>query len=206
MKKLIGKWILKLTGWKHNVPDEYKIKKGVMVGAPHTSNWDILYSLAGMWAAEYRPKFFIKKEWTEKPLIGAFIKWLGGIPVDRSKRNNLVDYSAELLQKEDELILLVPVEGTRSRVKEWKKGFYHIARKADMPVILAYLDYKKKEAGVGKIMRLSGDFEKDMEEIEAFYKNITAKYPDKYNPKIFIRSAEKQSQKPHEPSSETTKE
>jgi len=196
MKKFIGKWILKLTGWKLNVPEEYRIKKGVMVGAPHTSNWDILYTLAGMWAAEYRPKFFIKKEWMDKPVIGQIIKWLGGIPVDRSKRNNLVDYSVELLKKEKELILLVPVEGTRSRVKEWKKGFYHIARKADMPVILAYLDYGKKEAGVGKIMHLTGDFEKDMEQIEEFYKDVTAKYPEKYNPKIFIRSWEKEQTKP----------
>ncbi|NPA42525.1 MAG: glycerol acyltransferase [Chlorobi bacterium] len=193
MKKLIGRLILKLAGWKLRVPPEYRIKKGVMVGAPHTSNWDILYTLAGMWAAEYRPKFFIKKEWIDKPVIGAVLKWLGGIPVDRSKRNNLVEHSVELLRQSDELILLVPAEGTRSRVKEWKKGFYHIARKANLPVILAYLDYKKKEAGVGKIMHLTGDFYKDMEEIEAFYKNVTPKYPEKYNPKIFIRPHEKSS-------------
>ena len=192
MKKIIGKFILKLFGWGHRVPEEFRIRKGVMIGAPHTSNWDMLFSLAGMWAAEYRPKFFIKKEWTDKPLIGGFIKWLGGIGVDRSKRNNLVEHSVKMLNKHDRLILLVPAEGTRSRVKAWKKGFYHIARQADLPVILAYLDYKKKEAGVGKIMYLSGDFEKDMTEIENFYKNITAKYPEKYNPRIFIRSRRKE--------------
>jgi 1-acyl-sn-glycerol-3-phosphate acyltransferase len=192
MKKFIGKLILKLFGWKHNVPQEFRIKKGVMIGAPHTSNWDMLFSLAGMWAAEYRPKFFIKNDWTDHPLVGWLIRWLGGIGVDRNKRNRLVEYSVEMLNKEKELILLVPAEGTRSRVKQWKKGFYYIARQAKLPVILAYLDYKKKEAGVGKIIELTGDFEKDMTEIENFYKNITAKYPEKYNPQIFLRSKRKE--------------
>ncbi len=190
MKKFIGKLILKLFGWRHKVPEEYRISKGVMIGAPHTSNWDIVFSLAGMWAAGYRPKFFIKKEWIDNPFVGWLIKWLGGIPVDRSKRNNLVDHSVEMLNSADKLILLVPVEGTRKRVKAWKKGFYYIALRSGLPVILAYLDYKKKEAGVGKIMKLSGDFEKDMLEIEEFYKHITAKYPEKYNPKIFLREKE----------------
>ncbi len=187
MKKTIGKGILKLFGWKLNVPQAYRIKKGVMIGAPHTSNWDIVFSLAGMWAAGYRPRFFIKKEWIDKPVIGAFIRWLGGIPVDRTKRNNLVQHSVEMLRTSDELMLLVPVEGTRSRVPEWKKGFYHIALQAGVPVVLAYLDYKKKEAGVGGVVELTGNFEEDMIRIENFYKNISAKYPEKYNPQIFIR-------------------
>lgn len=190
MKKKVGKWILRLAGWKHRVPQEFRIDKGVMIGAPHTSNWDILYSLAGMWAAGYRPRFFIKKEWTDNFFVGWLIRWLGGIGVDRKKHNNLVNYSVELLKNSDKLVLLVPVEGTRSRVEEWKKGFYHIARKADLPVILAYLDYGKKEAGVGDIIRLSGDFERDMSRIEDFYRNVTAKYPEKYNPVIFKRKTD----------------
>ena len=191
MKKKIGKGILKLLGWKHKVPETYKVSKAVMIGAPHTSNWDILYSLAGMWAAGYRPKFFIKKEWIEKPLIGGIIRWLGGIPVDRTKRNNLVQHSVDMLHKEKELVLLVPAEGTRKRVDAWKKGFYYIALQSGLPLLLAYLDYGKKEAGVGKMMYVSGDYEKDMEEIENFYKNITAKHPENYNPKIFKRQGEK---------------
>ncbi|NPA45620.1 MAG: glycerol acyltransferase [Chlorobi bacterium] len=190
MKEKIGKWILKLLGWKHQVPEVFKVKRAVMIGAPHTSNWDILYSLAGMWAAGYRPKFFIKKEWIDKPLIGSIIKWLGGIPVDRSKRNNLVQHSVDMLRKADELVLLVPVEGTRKRVDAWKKGFYYIALESELPLLLAYLDYKKKEAGVGRMIYLSGDFEKDMLEIENFYKNITAKHPENFNPHIFHRSNE----------------
>jgi 1-acyl-sn-glycerol-3-phosphate acyltransferase len=191
MKKFIGKTILKLSGWKLNVPDNFRVSKGVMIGAPHTSNWDIVYSLAGMWAAGYRPKFFIKKEWTEHFLLGPLIKWLGGIGVDRGKRNNLVDHSVEMLKNTDKLVLLVPAEGTRSRVNKWKKGFYYIALKSGLPIIAAYLDYKKKEAGVAALFRPTGNFEKDMEEIENVYKNITPKYPEKFNPRIFIRSKDK---------------
>ena len=192
MKEKIGKGILKLLGWKHRVPEAYKVKKAVMIGAPHTSNWDILYSLAGMWAAGYRPKFFIKKEWIDKPVIGRIIKWLGGIPVDRSKRNNLVQHSVDMLKQADELVLLVPAEGTRKRVDAWKKGFYYIALESGLPLLLAYLDYGKKEAGVGRMMYVSGDFEKDMAEIEDFYKDIIAKHPENYNPKIFKRAGEKE--------------
>ena len=191
MKKFIGKSILKLLGWKHNVPDRFRVPKAVMIGAPHTSNWDILYSLAGMWAAGYRPRFFIKSEWSDHPLVGWLIRWLGGIGVDRSKRNRLTDHAIEMLHRADELVLLVPVEGTRKRVDAWKKGFYHIARGAGLPVLLAYLDYGRKEAGVGDMIYLSGDFEADMERIEKFYAGITAKYPENYNPRIFIRKDDK---------------
>lgn len=190
MKQKIGKAILKLLGWKHRVPEEFKVKKAVMIGAPHTSNWDILYSIAGMWAAGYTPKFFIKKEWIDKPVIGGFLKWLGGIPVDRGKRNNLVQHSVDMLKQADELVLLVPVEGTRKRVNAWKKGFYYIALESGLPLLLAYLDYGKKEAGVGRMMYVSGDFEKDMTEIEDFYKDVTAKHPENYNPRIFKRTGE----------------
>ena len=187
MKKFIGKLILKIFGWKLNVPQKFRIEKGVMVGAPHTSNWDALFSLAGMWASGFRPKFFIKKEWIDKPVIGPILKWLGGIPVDRKKRNNLVEYSVQLLKNTDKLMLLVPAEGTRSRVEKWKKGFYYIALQAGVPVLLAYLDYRKKEAGVGNVIKLTGNFHDDMLKIENFYKNIHAKYPEKYNPRIFLR-------------------
>ena len=92
-----------------------------------------------------------------------------------------------MLNSEKELLLLVPAEGTRSAVDKWKLGFYHIAKEAGLPILLSYLDYAKKEAGVGKMVYPSDDFEKDMLEIENFYKNITPKHPEKYNKQIFIR-------------------
>jgi 1-acyl-sn-glycerol-3-phosphate acyltransferase len=184
MKKLLGRFVLFITGWKSSYPEEYKVKKCVMLAAPHTSNWDLLFAMAVYWKEGIHNRFFIKNMYT-KGFFGFFFKWLGAIGVDRSKNNNLVDYATELFGNYDELVLMVPAEGTRKKVEKWKTGFYHIATKANVPVALGFLDYKKKLAGVGDLITLSGDFEKDMTVIQDFYKNIAAKHPELYNEKIF---------------------
>jgi len=190
MKKAIAKFVNFITGWHVKVPEEYRLKKAVMIAAPHTSNWDLIHALPGLWLGGYRPKFFIKDDFKKIPIINFLLKWVGAIWVNRSKKNNLIQHSVDMLNKEKELILLVPAEGTRSAVPRWKLGFYHIAKEAGLPILLSYLDYAKKEAGVGKIVYPSDNFEKDMLEIENFYKNITPAHPEKYNPKIFIRKKE----------------
>ncbi len=187
MKKALAKFVNFITGWRVNVPEEFRIKKAVMIAAPHTSNWDLLYAMAGLWYVGYRPRFFIKDDFKKVPVLNWILKWLGAIWVNRKKHNNLIKHSVNMLNKEKELILLVPAEGTRSAVDQWHLGFYHIAKQSGLPVLLAYLDYAKKEAGVGKMLYPGDDFEKDMLEIENFYKNITAKYPEKYNKRIFKR-------------------
>ena len=187
MKKALAKFVNFITGWHVNVPEEFRLKKAVMIAAPHTSNWDLIHALPGLWLGGYRPKFFIKDDFRKVPIVNWLLKWVGAIWVNRKKNNNLINHSAQLLQQEKELILLVPAEGTRSAVKSWKLGFYHIAKKSNLPILLSYLDYDKKEAGVGKIVYPSDDFEKDMLVIEDFYKHITPKHPDKYNKQIFIR-------------------
>jgi len=191
MKKLLAKFVNFITGWHVNVPEEYRLKKAVMIAAPHTSNWDLIHALPGLWLGGYRPRFFIKDDFKKIPIVNWLLKWVGAIWVNRKKNNNLIKHSVDMLNKENELILLVPAEGTRSAVPQWKLGFYHIAKQAGMPILLSYLDYAQKEAGVGKIVYPSDDFEKDMLEIENFYKNITPKYPEKYNRKIFIRKNDK---------------
>ncbi len=188
MKKFIANLVNFLTGWHVNVPEEYRIKKAVMIAAPHTSNWDLIHALPGLWLGGYRPKFFIKDDFKKVPLINWLLKWVGAIWVNRKKNNNLIKHSVEMLNREKELILLVPAEGTRSAVPQWKMGFYHIAEQAGLPILLSYLDYDKKEAGVGKIVHLTGDKEKDLLEIENFYKTIVPKHPEKYNKQIFIRN------------------
>ncbi len=186
MKKNIAKIMQFFSGWKINIPEEYRLKKAVMIAAPHTSNWDLVHAMPGLWLGGYNPKYFIKDSFKKVPVVGWFLKWIGALWVNRSKNNNLIKLSVKMLQEEDELLLLVPAEGTRSFVKKWKLGFYHIAKEANLPILLSYLDYQKKEAGVGKIIYIS-DFEKDMKKIEDFYKNITPKHPKKYNPIIFER-------------------
>ncbi len=184
MKRLIAKFVLFVSGWKPAYQERFKVRKSVMLAAPHTSNWDIVYALAVYWLEGIDAKFLIKDDYT-KGLFGFFFKWLGAIGVNRKKNNNLVDYSVTLFNSRETLILMVPAEGTRRRVEKWKTGFYHIARNAGVPVSFGYLDYQKKVAGVGQLYELSGEFEKDMQVIENFYATITAKHPEYYNKKIF---------------------
>ena len=184
MKKLIAKFVLFTSGWKADYNQKFKAPKSVMLAAPHTSNWDIVYALAVYWLEGIDAKFLIKNNYT-KGFFGFFFKWLGAIGVDRNKNNNLVEYSIHLFNESDKLILMVPAEGTRKRVDKWKTGFYHIAKNANVPVSFGFLDYKNKIAGVGNTYNLTGDFEKDMQVIEDFYATIEGKHPELYNKKIF---------------------
>ncbi len=184
MKWLIAKFLFFITGWKAKYPSEFKVSKSVMLAAPHTSNWDIVFALGVYWIEGIDAKFLIKNSYTNS-FFGFFFKWLGAIGVDRTKHNNLVDYSVELLNNSKKLILMVPAEGSRRRVEKWKKGFYHIASKAKVPVSFGYLDYANKIAGVGDVYELKGIFETDMQYIQDFYKTIEGKHPELYNKKIF---------------------
>ena len=101
------------------------------------------------------------------------MKWLGGIPINRSASHNMVNETIRQYAENDELIVLIPPEGTRSKVKQWKSGFYYIANNANVPILLGYVDAGKREAGFADFYTPSGDFEKDMAEIRAFYANKT---------------------------------
>ena len=103
----------------------------------------------------------------------------GGIPVDRSKHTNMVDAMVKMFEQHEELILMIPAEGTRSYVKEWKSGFYHTAMGAKVPIVMGYLDYGKKVAGFGDVFHPTGDYQKDLNEIQNFYRQFTAKHPEK---------------------------
>ncbi|MCK0131255.1 1-acyl-sn-glycerol-3-phosphate acyltransferase [Flavobacteriaceae bacterium F08102] len=184
MKKIIGTLVLWITGWKAEYPAENFVLKTVMLAAPHTSNWDLLYALAVYWKKGIKARFLIKNNYT-KGIHGYFFRWLGAIGVNREKNTNMVDFAVNLFNTSDTLVLMVPPEGTRKRVDQWKTGFYHIAIHAKVPVSLGFLDYKKKIAGVGGVIYLSGNFNHDMKIIEDFYKTKTGKYPANYNPKIY---------------------
>lgn len=175
--KLIAKLIFFLTSWKviGTVPKE---KKFVMVAAPHTSNWDFLYARAAFYIMGVPLKYTIKKELFFFPL-GWILRVLGGIPIDRSQKSNMVKNMTALFDQYDELAILVTPEGTRSYSKEWKKGFYYVAQGAKVPICLGYLDYAKKHAGIGPLIHPSGNYDDDLETIQSFYKKITAKYPEK---------------------------
>ncbi len=184
MKKFIANFIFFISGWKSKYETEYSTERCVMIAAPHTSNWDFLFAICVYWKHGVEAKFFIKDTYT-KGFVGYFFNKLGAIGVARGKKNNLVEFAVNLYNTNDKLVLLVPAEATRKRVGKWKKGFYVIAKKANVPVALGYLDYKKKIAGVGGLIHLSDSFEEDMQKIQYFYKNISAKYPENYNKKIY---------------------
>lgn len=149
-----------------------------MVAAPHTSNWDLLYARAAFYIMGVPLRYTIKKELFFFPL-GNLLRALGGIPIDRKNNRNMVQKMVELYNNYDQLCILITPEGTRSYSPEWKKGFYHVANEAKVPIVLGYLDYAKKHAGVSQIFTPTGDYEKDLEEIKAFYRTVTPKYPEK---------------------------
>lgn len=184
IKYRIARLVFWLTGWSLDAPKALiaQAKNSVMIAAPHTSNWDLLYALGAFWLMRLPVKFFIKDFYTSWYFFG-FFKWLGGIGVDRSKRSNLVQTAVDALNSDPELIILVPAEGTRKRVDKWKTGFYHIAQQAGRPISLGFLDYERKVAGIVKVLP-AGDKEATFDAIQAVYAPIKGKYPELYNTRI----------------------
>ncbi|SFC53006.1 1-acyl-sn-glycerol-3-phosphate acyltransferases [Flexibacter flexilis DSM 6793] len=177
MMKLIARFYFWLTGWKTGQRVPKDLKKMVLIAAPHTSNWDLPIALSALYIMDVRVNFLIKKEWL-KPPMGWLIKALGGIGVDRSKRTNMVEAMVQTFKEAERMIMIIPPEGTRGYVKEWKSGFYHVAQQAGVPVIMGYLDYKKKVAGVSDPFYTTGNYEADLKQIQDFYRGITPKYPE----------------------------
>jgi len=167
-----------ITGWRLGTRVAPGVKKSIMIAAPHTSNWDFMFARAAFFLMDVDVKLTIKKEWTSIPLLGRLVQSLGGIAVDRSKNNSLVDGMVRLFEIHDELVILITPEGTRKYQPKWRKGFYHAAVQAGVPIQLGYLDYKNKEAGVGPCIYPTGDYEADLETIKAFYRTKPGRFPD----------------------------
>lgn len=192
MKNLIfriwGKSILRLWGWKVKAVQAELPQKCVVVAAPHTSNFDFLIARSAFEILEMPVRFTIKKEWMGFPL-GWLLRALGAIAIDKSVRNgekkgSSVEAMAALFDSHEKLAILVTPEGTRSLRTEWRTGFYHVARQAGVPLVLGYLDYKKKEAGIGKIFFPGNDMEADMAMIMKFYSGVRARFPENFSTDI----------------------
>jgi 1-acyl-sn-glycerol-3-phosphate acyltransferase len=180
--RLLSKFIFWITGWKTAVKDSPEVKRCVLIAAPHTSNWDFLYARCALYILRIKVKFLIKNDYFFFPL-GGILRAMGAIPVDRSKaKGNKVQALIDLFDQHKELVTMIPAEGTRSLVKEFRKGFYHVANGAKVPIALGYLDYKKKIAGIGPLFYPTGDIEKDLQKIYAFYRTINARYPENAMP------------------------
>jgi 1-acyl-sn-glycerol-3-phosphate acyltransferase len=179
-RKLLSYWmgrlLLRLFGWKIQ-GEAPSYKKFILIAAPHTSNWDLPFMFATAYAMGVRISWLGNHPMFNPPW-GWFMRKLGGIPVDRRTHQSLVIKMAEKFKSSDYLVLAVSPEGSRGKVAVWKSGFYHIASQSGVPIGLGYLDYDRKLCGIGTFIIPSGNVNKDMNTIRAFYQNIRGKYPD----------------------------
>ena len=177
MLKNFSKFILNLVGWHVDVimPEE---KKFIMIGAPHTTNWDLPLGLLCFWSVQIKITWVAKKQLFFGPL-NYFFRKLGGIPVDRSIHTGFIKQIANQFDEHEEMIIGLTPEGTRSRSEYWKTGFYYIAQEANIPICLAYVDFPSRTIGFGKMLYPSGDIEKDFEIIKTFYQDKRGKFPEK---------------------------
>ncbi|RMF01586.1 MAG: acyltransferase [Chloroflexi bacterium] len=171
-----GKLWLWAFGWTvtGTLPNHNKY---VLIGAPHTSNWDFLFMLAFAAVLRLRVSWMGKDSLFKRP-FGGIMRRLGGIPIDRSRSSGMVQGIAQRFAESDRLVLLITVSGTRKKGDYWKSGFYWIAHTAQVPIVCAYLDYEKKEGGLGPTINPTGDVAADMNRIREFYTGIQGKYPE----------------------------
>lgn len=172
---------LKLTGWQVKGALPPGAEKSVLIAAPHTSNWDLPYTLMVAFALRLTPYWMGKAQIFRFPFRGLMM-WLGGLPVDRSQANNLVAASVTAIGAANgPLQLIVPPEGTRGKTRFWKTGFYYIAQGAQVPIVMAYLDYAKKTGGLGPVFQPTGNIDADMASIKAFYAPFKGKNADQFH-------------------------
>jgi 1-acyl-sn-glycerol-3-phosphate acyltransferase len=178
--RLFSLAFLRLTGWKVEGSLPAGTPKCVLIAAPHTSNWDLPYTLMVAYVLRLNIYWMGKASIFRFP-FGGLMRWLGGIAVDRSRSSNLVSASAAAITQADgPLQLVVPPEGTRGKTRHWKTGFYFIALEAGVPIVLAYMDYERKLSGLGPVFTPTGDLEHDMVEIKRFYAGIKGRNADQF--------------------------
>ncbi len=168
---------MRLVGWRieGKLPD---LPKYILIGAPHTSNWDFILFLGAIFYLKANVKFMGKSELFHNP-FGWFFYWCGGIPVDRKKSQGLVEQMVEACEKSDKFILTIAPEGTRYKVSDWKMGFYHIAKNAGIPLVMAVVDAKKKSMRVGQVYHLTDNVDADIKAVKAFFEGMQGINPRK---------------------------
>lgn len=179
---VIGRWLgrafLWLTGWRYQVafPDTAKF---IIAGAPHTSNWDAVWAIAFILATDLDIHFMIKAE-AFPAWAGWFLRAVGGIPINRQSPEGVVDQMVAEFRNREKFVLVVAPEGTRKKVERWKSGFYRIAQAAEVPIVLAYLDYPKRIVGFGPVFPTTGDMEADMAAMRTYLENhVTPRHPSR---------------------------
>ncbi|MGZ3441999.1 MAG: lysophospholipid acyltransferase family protein [Polyangia bacterium] len=169
--------LFRLAGWRTEgqLPADPRF---VLIAAPHTSNWDAIILLVAARIFHLDLAWFVKASWFAFPM-GLVMKRLGGVPIDRSARHGVVEQAIDRFKSTERLALAVPPEGTRGRVPYWKTGFYHIARGAHVPIVLGYIDYGRKVAGIGPSFVPTGDLTADFKVFREFYEKVQPRFPEK---------------------------
>mgnify|MGYP001218085918 FL=1 len=177
----LGRSLLYVLGWKvlGSIGEEHAEKNLVVIVAPHTSNWDGILGVAAIAGLDARISF-LGKDTAFKYGLGAFLKYMGGIPIDRSNPGGVINDAIEKIRRINGTLLGMSPEGTRSKVDAWKTGFLRIAKGIDANIIPASLDFAKKEVLLGKTFTPTGDNKKDILSLQDYYKGFTAKHPEKY--------------------------
>lgn len=173
--KTFSNLILKLTGWR--IVGELPGPKSILIGAPHTSNWDLPVALLTFWNLSFSAHW-IGKHTIFKPPLGGLMRKLGGIPIDRGTTKDFVPEVVSWFERESELTILIAPEGTRSRTEYWRSGFYWIAHGAGIPIGLGFVDYPSRTAGIGISIMPTGDIAADMEKIRDFYADKIGRHPE----------------------------
>ena len=171
----LARFWIRFFGWRIDgkLPD---IPKYVLIGAPHTSNWDFVLFLGVMFSLQANVHFMGKAELFRSP-IGWFFRYCGGIPVDRKKSTGLVEQTVKAINDSSNFILTITPEGTRHQVVEWKRGFYHIASGAGIPIVIAVVDGRQKIVHIGQVFHPTGNIEADMKTIQSFFTGVTGIKP-----------------------------
>ncbi len=177
MLSALSSFILKLFGWTITGRYPHEIKKLVVIVIPHTSNWDFPLGPLSRTAMKAKIKF-VGKASLFRPPFGFIFRWFGGIPVDRSKNNNFVDAVVDLYQQRESLAVMLAPEGTRKKVEQLKTGFYYIAQKAGIPILLVKFDYGIKQIDYGEVFWPTGEIQKDMDYLKEYFRGVKGKKPD----------------------------
>lgn len=174
----LGWLVLRAGGWRVNarIPDAPKY---LLIFAPHTSNWDFVFGMAAALVVQVRVEFIGKHTLFEGPL-GWLFRALGGQPVNRSIHGGIVQQTIDNFRRKERIVFGLAPEGTRALRVPWKRGFYHMALGAQVPIVAAYIDYARKEVGVGPIFRPTGDWAADMRPVFDFYRSVHPRHPENF--------------------------
>lgn len=185
--RLLSNLIMRLFGWRVDgkVPN---LSKFIIIGAPHTSNWDFVLFLGIVFNLKLNVRYMGKAELFNNP-FGWFFYWCGGVPVDRKKSVGLVEQMVEVCNQSEKFVLVIAPEGTRYHVNEWKHGFYHIAKSTNIPIVMAKVDGAHKTAHVGEVFHPGDDMEADMNAIKAAFNGMSGINPRKKLKKKYITLA-----------------